>query len=337
MDIKIKREVKPHITADTAFDQLVEIAEKRDAIAHSTGLYGNRNQHSNAVSNAVISLNPKEARNNNQGHHQCSSNNTSQNNKITPEEKERRRQEGACYYCGIIGHYSSDCFLKRGIKHKNRGFNQRGNGRRGGTEKKRKPGRSYHTQEEADHTIKVTNTSNHIGLSANENRALEACITVNRYKAKALFDTGTRGDNLISGKFVTTFKTPTQDLDTSISLKVAVKGSHSTINYKCQSLIQMENETGDKTDALVCSLDNYDIFLGMPFLTANKAIIDCRNAIISFPEKGITLTWKKANYIRFSAMTNPDTPDFISEFPDVFLSKNITELPPLRQINPTLI
>ena len=114
---------------------------------------------------------------------------------------------------------------------------------------------------------------------------------------------------------------------------MAVKGSHSTINYKCQPLIQMENETGDKTDALVCSLDNYDIFLGMPFLTANNTIIDCGNAIISFPEKGITLTCKEANKVRFSAMMNPDTPDFISEFPDVFASKKITEPPPLCQIN----
>ena len=141
------------------------------------------------------------------------------------------------------------------------------------------------------------------------------------------------GDNLISGKFVSTFQIPTQHLYTPISLKMAVKGSRSTINYKCQPLIQMENETGDKTDALVSSLDNYDIFLGMPFLTANNAIIDCGNAIISFPEKGITLTCKKANNSRFSAMTNPDTPDFISEFPDVFPSKKITELQPLRQIN----
>ena len=92
----------------------------------------------------------------------------------------------------------------------------------------------------------------------------------------------------------------------------------------------MENERGDKTDALVCSLDNYDIFLGMPFLTANTAIIDCGNGIISFPENGITLTCKKANNTRFSAMTNPETPDFISEFPDVFPSQKITELPPLR-------
>jgi len=53
MDIKLKRDVKPHITSDTSFDKLVEIAEKRDAIAHSTGLYGTRNQHTNLVSNAV--------------------------------------------------------------------------------------------------------------------------------------------------------------------------------------------------------------------------------------------------------------------------------------------
>ena len=148
MEIKLKREVKPHITADTSFDQLVEIAEKRDAIAHSTGLYGHRNQHSNAVSNAVIPPKPKETRNNNQGHHQRSSNNTSQFNKISPQEKERRRQEGACYDCGKIGHYSSDCFLKPGNQPKNRNFNKRGNGRRGGTERRGKPRRSYQTQEE---------------------------------------------------------------------------------------------------------------------------------------------------------------------------------------------
>ena len=77
IDIKLKQGVKPHITADISFDELVEIAEKRDAIAHSTGLYGTRNQHCNAVSNAVIQPKPKETKNNNQGHQQRFSNNTS--------------------------------------------------------------------------------------------------------------------------------------------------------------------------------------------------------------------------------------------------------------------
>ena len=33
MDIKLKRDVKRHITTETSLDQLVEIAEKREAIA----------------------------------------------------------------------------------------------------------------------------------------------------------------------------------------------------------------------------------------------------------------------------------------------------------------
>ena len=156
-----------------------------------------------------------------------------------------------------------------------------------------RPHRSYHTQEESDYPIEVRNTSNHVGPYGSGNRALEASVTVNGHKAKALFDTGTMEDNLISRKFVSTFQIPTQDLDTPISLKMAVKGSCSTINYKAQPLIQVGDETGDTTDALVCSLDHYDIFLGMSYLTAHNAIIDCGNAIISFPKKGITLICKK--------------------------------------------
>ena len=230
----------------------------------------------------------------------------------------------------MIGHYSSDCYLKKGNQNQNR---NRGNRRRGGTERRGRPRRSYYTQEQSDHPIEVTNTSNHVGPFGSGNRALKAYVTVNGHKAKALFDTGTMGENLISAKFVTTFQIATQDLETPISLKMAVKGSRSTINYKCQPRIQVRDETGDTTDALVRSLDNYDIFLGMPYLTAHKAIIDCGNTIITFPKKGVTLTCKKGNNTRFSAMTNSDTPDFISEFREVFPTKKITELPPLLKVS----
>ena len=122
------------------------------------------------------------------------------------------------------------------------------------------------------------------------------------------------GDNLITGKFVSTFQIPTQDLDTPTRLKMAVKGSCSTITYKSKPLIPVGYETGNTTDALVCSLDNYDIFLAMSYLTAHNTIINCGNAIISFPKKAINLTPKETNNTRFSAMTSFDTTDFISEF-----------------------
>ena len=145
MDIILKRDVKPHITSDTSFDQLVEIAEKTDAIAHSIGRYGNKNQHSNVVSNAVIPPKSSDTRNNHQAPPQRYPNNTSQHTHPSPQDKERRTREGACYYSGKIGYYSSDYYLKKGNQSQNQ---NRGNGRRGGMERRGRPYRSYHTQEE---------------------------------------------------------------------------------------------------------------------------------------------------------------------------------------------
>ena len=141
------------------------------------------------------------------------------------------------------------------------------------------------------------------------------------------------GDNLILGKFVSTFQIRTQDLKTRNCPKMEFKGSRSTINYKSQPLIPIGDGTSVTTNALVSSLDKYDISLGMPYLTAYKAIIDCGNTIITFPKKRVTLTCKKANNTGFSAQTNSDTTDFISEFSEVFPTKKIRDLQPLRKVN----
>ena len=114
---------------------------------------------------------------------------------------------------------------------------------------------------------------------------------------------------------------------------MVVKGSRSTIDYNSQSLIKVGDETGATINTLVYSLDNYDIFLGMPYLTAHSAIIDCGNATIIFPKNAVTFTYKEANNNRFSAKTNSNTPDFISELPEVFPTKKIPELRPLRKMN----
>ena len=124
---------------------------------------------------------------------------------------------------------------------------------------------------------------------------LEAYIMVNGHQAKALFDTGTMGDNLISGKIVSTHRLATENLETPIALKMAVNGSKSTINYSAKPVVQIGPAPGEITKALVSSLENYDIFLEMPYLNKHKAIIDCGNATIRFPEKGYNLQCKKGN------------------------------------------
>jgi hypothetical protein len=113
---------------------------------------------------------------------------------------------------------------------------------------------------------------------------LEAYVMVNAYQAKALYDTGTFGDNVISGKFVTMNRIAIKNLEVSISLKIVVKRSRSSINYKAKPVIQIDIEVGKIIEALVSSLENYDIFLGMPYLNCHQAVIKFRIATTMFPK-----------------------------------------------------
>jgi hypothetical protein len=159
---------------------------------------------------------------------------------------------------------------------------------------------------------------------------------VNGHQAKSLFDTGTMRDNLISGKFLSTHRLATETLENPIALKMAVKGSRSTINYQAMPVVQIGPAPGEITKALVSSVENYDIFLGMPYLNKHKAIIDYGYVTIRIPEKGYNLQYKKGNSARFSAATSaaitpsaPTLPDFKSDFPAVFPDQNPSKLPPL--------
>jgi len=64
MEIELKPDVEPDITADTSFDEVVEIPQKREGMAHSTELSCTMNQYTNAVSNAVTQPGSKDRRNN---------------------------------------------------------------------------------------------------------------------------------------------------------------------------------------------------------------------------------------------------------------------------------
>jgi hypothetical protein len=69
---------------------------------------------------------------------------------------------------------------------------------------------------------------------------VEASVMVNGHQLKALFNTGTMGDNLNSRKFVSTNRITTENLKVSSSLMIAVKGSRSSINYKAKPVIQID-------------------------------------------------------------------------------------------------
>jgi hypothetical protein len=135
---------------------------------------------------------------------------------------------------------------------------------------------------------------------------LKAYVMVNRHQAKALFNTGTIGDNLITEKFVSTNRIATENLEVRISLKMVIKGSRSTINYKAQPVIQIGTELGEITEALVSSLENYDIFLGIPYLNRHQAVIHCGKATIMFPKTESVLQYQRGIQVRFSTAAMPE-------------------------------
>jgi hypothetical protein len=336
MDIRLRRVVQPHILPAQKLDEILTLAEKHDASNHATGVY-KHNQGKQPSSNATSVPAPKKKQ---QPQAQSSRFGQPQqqkpHGKLSQAEKERRKREGLCLYCGKPGHYANTCWEKKGGQNQHR--NQSHNHNKG--PKPYTPKRSFHTEADLDNSIQSNVTSNSVATQAPQQMTLEAYIMVNGHPAKALFDTGTIGDNFISGKFISTHRLATETLENLIALKKAVKGSRSTINYQAMPVVQIGPAPGEITKALVSSLENYDIFLGMPYLNKHKAIIDCGNATIRFPEKGYNLQCKKGNTARFSAATSaastpsaPTLPDFKSEFPAVFPDQKPSKLPPLRAIN----
>jgi hypothetical protein len=95
---------------------------------------------------------------------------------------------------------------------------------------------------------------------------LKAYVMVNGDQVKALCDIGTMGHNLISEKFVSRNRIATKNLEVSIFLKMVIKGSRYTINYKVKPVIQIGTESGKISEVLVSFLKNCDIFLRIPYL-----------------------------------------------------------------------
>jgi hypothetical protein len=80
-------------------------------------------------------------------------------------------------------------------------------------------------------------SSNQVTPRGTEQMTLEAYVMVKRYQVNVLFDTGTMGDNLIFGKFVSKKGIAIENLKVPISLKTDVKGSRSTITYKVKPVV----------------------------------------------------------------------------------------------------
>jgi hypothetical protein len=98
-----------------------------------------------------------------------------------------------------------------------------------------------------------------------EQMILEVSVMDNGYQVNILFNIGTMGDNLISGKFVSKNRIATENLKVPIFLKIVIERFRSIMHYKGKPVIQIGSESGKITEVLIAFLENYNIFLEMPY------------------------------------------------------------------------
>src|SRR5436190_10312821 len=167
-------------------------------------------------------------------------------------------------------------------------------------------------------------------------RPLVVLVSVNGFSARALIDTATIGTNLISKKFCFTNQIPFKYLSTPVQLSLALKSSSSHITQEISTLLDLGKGIKDQCTLRLASLDQWDIILGMLFLSRNKVVIDLQNRTIWLPCFNIFLNsyWKseRASSSATQLTQEPDTLfDPIKEFPDVFPENPPNTLPPLRE------
>ena len=112
---------------------------------------------------------------------------------------------------------------------------------------------------------------------------------------------------------------------------MAVKGSRSSADQKCNVTFEIGKHTFTPAPMMVTTLDTYDALIGFNFLHQNGAVIDCGKNSIYFPKAKLRIRCTPKSAQLRSAMTqNEEGFDAISRFPTVFVESIPDTLPPLR-------
>ena len=176
--------------------------------------------------------------------------------------------------------------------------------------------------------------------------SLIAHVQINGHSAKALIDQQTIGANLISNKFCAVHEIPLEQLEKPISIQMTLKGSRGSATHK--AIVEINYGQYQETEEfLVCNLSNWDVILGDPALTKNRAIIVMETGRTSIMPKHVKRfelrPWsQKAEKHAKNAVTTAATKltaafDPIAEFPKVFPKEKDISLPPLREINHDIV
>ena len=120
--------------------------------------------------------------------------------------------------------------------------------------------------------------------------AIVANVDVNGIQTKTLFDTGTRGTNIVSKTFVQAHRIGTKPLAQPVTINMTTKGSKTTA-YE-QAVIPVVIRPGQPVWNVTCDvlpINAYDLILGIPFMHKHQVRIDMAEGTIFFPSIRFTL------------------------------------------------
>lgn len=117
-----------------------------------------------------------------------------------------------------------------------------------------------------------------------EQNTLTGSICVNGVDAIALLDTGSNTD-IISADFVRASGLKSFPLDTPLNLHMACIGSRTKLSQGVNLEIQTQGTTRSRYFD-IANIDGYDMIVGLPFLTAAKAVLDFSGERPTFELRG---------------------------------------------------
>src|SRR5215510_3666890 len=114
--------------------------------------------------------------------------------------------------------------------------------------------------------------------SPEETLCLRVFISINGIKALVLFDTGSTTD-AVSNDFARVAQLPLYTLEKPITLKLGCIGSQSNVVFSMIAKAVFASKTAN-TYFNVANINQYDIIMGIPYMTCNKITLDIANKTI---------------------------------------------------------